>query len=382
MNTKASYTASPEEVRRHLHTIPELSACEKETSGYIADQLRNAGIKVIYQNFSFHSILAVISGKNEGPSILFRCELDALPILESNDIEYKSKYPGVSHKCGHDGHAANMISFAHKLRENPFERGTILLFFQSAEETGAGAKAALDTGIFEQFNIEYVFAYHNIPGYRLGDILAKEGLFTPCVESMEVALTGKTSHAAEPKNGINPAVTSAQIVMYLDSINQPEKNSQDYFISTPIHLFMGEKAYGTSASKSSIGYTFRAWNNAFFEKQKCHITEKIMALATDNLLQCTITWLEAFKANHNDTSAVNYIQSAAKECNYPFVSLENAFEFGEDFGVFTQKYKGAMFGIGSGEDHPLLHSEEYDFPDELIEVGSNMFYKIVRQILG
>ncbi len=370
------------EFRQYIHANPELSTLEENTSDYVVLELKKLGITNIHQGFSMHSVLAEINGLESGPTILFRCELDALPIQEENNFAHRSKKDSVSHKCGHDGHAATMFRFAQKLAEKPLKKGKILLFFQSAEEIGAGAKDAINSGIFEQFKIDFAFAYHNFAGFPLGEIIAKKGLFTPCVESGVFELMGKTSHAAEPAKGINPALAIAEIVQYFDSLNNPDKANENFFVATPIHIEMGEKAYGTSAGKATIGYTFRTWENERFDAIKSQIEANIAAIAKKHKLESTSKWLETFNANNNNTAAYNEIKIAAKKQNFELFDLEKPFEFGEDFGFFTKQYKGAMFGIGSGVNQPPLHSSNYDFPDELLEIGSTMFYQIATQILG
>ncbi len=371
---------SATEFRHHIHANPELSTFEKNTSAYVVSELKKLGITKIHQGFSMHSILAELDGVEDGPTILFRCELDALPIQEENDFAYRSTQAGVSHKCGHDGHAATMFRFAQKLKEKPLKKGKILLFFQSAEEIGAGAKDAIESGIFKQFKIDYAFAYHNFAGFPMGTVIAKKGLFTPCVESGVFELIGKTSHAAEPSKGINPALAIAEIVQYFESLNNPDKSSVDFFVATPIHIEMGEKAYGTSAGKASIGYTFRTWENERFDAMKVKIIQKVEDVAKKHKLEFSSKWLETFNANNNHTTAYKEIITAAKTHKIELLDLEKPFEFGEDFGLFTKKYKGAMFGIGSGINQPPLHSSTFDFPDELLEIGSSMFYQIAVQI--
>lgn len=371
---------SATEFRHHIHANPELSTFERNTSAYVISALKNLGITKIHQGFSMHSVLAEVDGAESGPTILFRCELDALPIQEDNDFAHRSTQPGVSHKCGHDGHAATMFRFAQKLMEKPLKKGKILLFFQSAEEIGAGAKDAIESGIFKQFKIDYAFAYHNFAGFPMGTIIVKNGLFTPCVESGVFELIGKTSHAAEPSKSLNPALAIAEILQYFDSLNNPDKASTDFFVATPIHVEMGEKAYGTSAGKATIGYTFRTWENEKFDAMKDKIIQKVDDVSKKYKLEFSSKWLETFNANNNNETAYTEVKIAAKKQKFEILDLEKPFEFGEDFGLFTKKYKGAMFGIGSGINQAPLHSSTFDFPDELLEIGSSMFYQIAEQI--
>lgn len=368
-------------LRQYIHANPELSGLERNTSSTVLEALNNIGVTTIHQGFSMFSLIAEIDGKEAGATLLFRCELDALPIQETTNLPYSSIHEGISHKCGHDGHLAIMLRFAQNLIENPISKGKILLFFQSAEETGAGAREAIESGIFEQFQVDFAFALHNIPSFPMGAILAKEHLFTPCVESGIFELFGKTSHASEPQNGINPALAIAEIITYFDSLMVADKSCEDYFLCTPIHINMGEKAYGTSAGNATISYTFRTWKNEKFELMKGQIEHYVNQITKKFDLRLTTKWVETFNANTNHPEAVQFIKNASQLLNLELIELEKPFEFGEDFGLFTKKHKGAMFGIGSGKNQPPLHNSEFDFPDELIEIGSSMFLKISQQLL-
>lgn len=368
------------QLRHQLHTHPELSSQESWTSAFIIEQLQKIGVKKIHTNFSQHSIVAEIDGQKAGKTLLFRCEIDALPIQEANTFAHRSTITGVSHKCGHDGHSATMLAFAQKLMQKPPETGKILLFFQSAEETGAGAKAAIESGFFKQFSIDYAFAYHNLPSFPLGMVLCKEGIFTPSVESFNLELFGKPCHASQPANGINPANTVAQFIAFMSQFHQPNKTKADYFVVTPIHILMGEKAYGISASHAEIGYTIRTWESRVLEQHKQKIVEFIEKTCHTERLEYQISWFESFKSNNNHPDAFAKIKAVTAQNSLEFLETEQPFDFGEDFGLFTDTYKGAMFGIGSGENCPALHTVDYDFPDELIEIGSELFLKLALSI--
>lgn len=370
---------NPIHLRHYLHAHPELSGEEINTSKFVIEQLRKMGVSKIHTGFSQQSIVAEIDGRTAGKTLLFRCELDALPIQEANDFAHKSRYSGVSHKCGHDGHTATMLAFAQKLLEKPLEKGKILLFFQSAEETGAGAKAALDSGFFNRFSIDYAFAYHNLPMFPLGQIVCKSGIFTPSVESFSVQLMGKKCHASKPADGVNPANAIAQIIQFMATFHQADKTQADYFVVTPIHVNMGEKAYGISAGHAEIGYTIRTWDSRVLSKYKQKIAQKIEMIGQKEGLECSMAWFEAFSANNNDAEIFEEIKSAAMYNNLIVNEIAEPLDFGEDFGLFTEGYRGAMFGIGSSDNCPALHTVDYDFPDELIEIGSDMFYRLATK---
>ncbi len=369
-------------IRHYLHAHPELSGQELKTSQFIADYLQDLGIRKIFRNIAQHSLLAEVSGDEDGTVILFRCELDALPIAEINRVDYLSKTPGISHACGHDGHITIMLGFVQQALNDPPKRGKILFLFQSAEETGRGAKAVLDSGVLNNYPLDYIFSMHNMPGYNCGDIICRAGNFTPAVESITIELTGKTSHAGEPEKGINPALTLAKLINMFNDIQEPDRVNSDYFIATPIRIRVGEEAMGTSAGQGLIAYTLRAWNNPLLEQKKNEIKKHIYDITGEvQGLNLQLTWSEPFSANRNHPEAVAIIRKAATVNQLNYIEKEEPLTWGEDFGLFTGEYRGAMFGIGAGNKSPALHNPDYDFPDDLIEPGVKMFVTIAEEIL-
>jgi amidohydrolase len=366
------------QIRHQLHAHPEVSNQEIWTSAFVVEQLKKMGVTKIHTHFAQHSILAEIDGLEAGKTLLFRCELDALPIQEANNFAHKSLIEGVSHKCGHDGHMATMLAFAQKLMQNPPKSGKFLLLFQSAEEIGEGAKAVLNSGILSPFSIDYAYAYHNLPSFPLGAIVYKFGTITPSVESFSIELKGKKCHASKPADGINPAKAVAQFIRFMARFHQPDKSWDGYFVVTPIHINMGEKTYGISAGYAEIGYTIRTFKQDDLNKIKQRIIKKIKAICKAENLEYSICWFEAFNANINHSEAIEHLDIVAMNNDFNVIEIDEPLDFGEDFGLFTEGYKGALFGIGSGENCPALHTVDYDFPDELIDVGSRLFYELCQ----
>ncbi|NLL28191.1 MAG: amidohydrolase [Bacteroidales bacterium] len=373
-------------IRRYLHKNPELSSQETNTSKYIIEVLNSLNIKNIYHGFAGNSIIAKIENKakkENSPVLIFRCDIDAVSITEQNNISHISSKKGVMHACGHDGHTTIMLNFAKMLMEQPIPNCTFLLLFQSAEETGQGAKEVIDSNILKDYNISEVFALHNIPGYDKNSIICKHGAFTATVESLNIFLKGKASHASEPENGVNPTLAVAEIINFFDSLNQTDKRQSDYFICTPIQIKAGSASYGISASEAIISYTFRAWDYSYFLERKSEIENALLNITKKtNGLQLSTEWIEPFPSCENNSNSVKRIINAANNCNLKYIEKEEPFSWGEDFGFFTQKYRGALFGIGAGTDTPALHSSNYDFPDELIENGAKMLYFIAKDCVG
>lgn len=370
------------QLRQELHKHPEVSGNESKTAQRILDFITKYKPNQVIKNLGGVGILAIYNGKEDGKSILFRCELDALPIQEINSFDYKSLYEGVSHKCGHDGHMAILCGMAKTLHENPLEKGTVMLLFQPAEEDGNGAKRVLNDSNFDAIKPDFAFALHNLPGFKKHQIIVKENTFTCAVNSMIIQLNGKTSHAGEPENGINPSLAIAEIIQVFNSKINTDVSSKNYCLITPIHINMGEKAYGVSAGYGEVHFTVRSNSNAQMKIIESNLEENINEIASKFNLKTKIEWTESFQANENNSEAVNFIRKSASILNLNILEKELPFTFGEDFGLFTQNFKGAMLGLGSGENTPALHNPDYDFPDEIIETGINLFHQITKEILN
>ncbi len=365
--------------RKYLHAHPELSGQEKETAAYVAKQLKALKPDVLWEAVGGTGLLVTFKGPHGSPHLLFRADLDALPITEVNDFDHKSTRKGVSHKCGHDGHTTILLGLAQYLSRQQDRKSTVSLIFQPSEENGAGAKKVLADERFAKLKFDYVFAFHNLPGYPLGEIVYKVGPFTAAVRSLIIQLKGKTAHAAEPENGANPAMAIAEILQFCTPLTNNQPEQENFAIVTPVHLQMGEKAYGISAGYGEIHLTLRTWTepnmNVLVEK----IQNKCQTVAAQHGLKVEYKWADPFEANFNDEAAINLIEAAARKHHYARTVLKMPIRWGEDFGAISQRFPGAMFGIGSGEDCPPLHREDYDFPDEITEVGITMFAEIIEQ---
>lgn len=367
------------QIRRELHQHPELSGHEARTARFVEDKLQAFHPTKVIRHVGGHGLLVEYFFSEDGPTVLFRADMDAVAVQEPDDIPHHSQTPGVAHKCGHDGHTTILLRFARMLSERPLPKGRVLLLFQPAEENGSGSKAVLDTKVLDYYKIDKAFALHNIPGYPASAVLCKEDSFTCAVVSVSITLTGKTSHAAEPQKGISPIPATLNIVDELLRWNNTDIQSDDYFLSTIVEIHVGEEAYGVSAGNSVIRATLRAKTDKLLHQHAQQLKELVATECKRTPdLQHEMKWLEPFSANENDPQSVGMIKNAALRNNLPYIELQTPFSWGEDFGLFTQQYKGAIFGLGSGENCAPLHSPQYDFPDEVIETGATLFYTIAE----
>jgi amidohydrolase len=368
--------------RKMLHANPEVSGKEYNTAKRVAEFLKSCMPTKIIENIGGTGIVAVFDSGKSGKSVMFRAELDALPIQEINTFEHASTIAGVSHKCGHDGHTTVLLGLARTLSEQKPKTGKIFLLFQPAEEDGEGAKAVFADPRFEALKPDYIYAFHNLPAYPLNQIVVKNNSFTAAVKSIIIKLNGKTAHAAEPENGLNPALAIAEIMQRSAKLSNNDPKRNDFTLITPIHIEMGEIAYGISAGYGEVRLTIRTWDEETMKKLTADIINCIDKASENHQMAITHSWTQEFYANQNDDEAIALIKETANSLSFDIFERKFPFKWGEDFGLFTQHFKGAMFGIGSGEKSPSLHNPDYDFPDEILPVAIQLFHKISLRILS
>ena len=364
-------------LRHKLHSIAELSGEEVETSNLIYSFLEEHKPSQLLR-LSKNGLLAIYKGQSKGPSILLRADMDALPIDEDNDFEYKSKNNGVSHKCGHDGHSAILCALAMELHLNPIKKGRVLLLFQPAEETGEGAQWMLDDPQLSEQKIDMAFALHNLPGYQKNEIVYRTGSFSCGVISIIVSLKGKTAHAGQPQSGINPAGLIGKIIAKGAELTHEVIEDENYSLITPIFGNFGTKAYGTAAGKGEVHFTIRARRTVILRKLLETFESYIKEEAGKEGLKCKITRLQEFFSTNNDEASVALLKEAADRAGLNIQERMYPFRWGEDFGRIVRKYSGALFGLGAGKNMPELHNQDYDFPDEIIGAGKDIFNEILN----
>lgn len=369
------------ELRHHLHSIAEVSGKEAHTADFIVAQLNDCNPDGVMTDVGGHGVIARFMGKENGPTILLRCELDALPIAEENELKYQSKNKGTGHKCGHDGHMAILMGVAKQLSAERPEKGEVILLFQPAEETGAGAKRVLEDDQFADISPDYVFALHNVPGFKKHQIILKKGVFAAASVGLIARFKGETAHAAHPEKGKSPVLAVAQLIQSLSAMPQFYAPLEKATKVTVIQSHIGEKAFGTSPGYGEVMATLRTYEDALLENLKTRAQTLVKTIANTYDLELETEWVESFPATVNEEGAIDIIKSSAESNDIAILEKEEPFSWSEDFGHFTAEYEGALFGLGAGTDHPALHAGNYDFPDDIIETGVSVFSAIIKRIL-
>jgi amidohydrolase len=362
--------------RRYLHAHPESSGNEHKTAEKVQIALHKLKGWKISKGIGGTGIIAIYKCPLPGPATLFRAELDALPLNESNTFNHRSKKPHAAHLCGHDGHMAILLGLARLISITPPEKGSIILLFQPAEETGTGALSCLQNSIFSKVNPDLVFALHNLPGITKNQVIIKDGIFSASVKSLVINIKGKASHAAEPEKGINPVFVIEELINLSRSPETVDAKKTDFGLITPTYLHCGQNAHGSSPVDGTMHFTFRTWSEAEMDYLTTKFLNEVETIAVKYGAEIAYDWVENFPSVLNNHFAIQIIKKAAKSNALKIKTSPLPFRWGEDFGFFTQKFKGAMFGIGAGKTIPPLHSSHYDFPDEIIEPAAELLYSI------
>lgn len=367
-------------IRKYLHQNPELSHNEQITASFLIDKLEQTiPNEVIRQNDGYGFWVRYKHEKAE-PVIAFRTDIDALPITEINDFEYKSINEGVAHKCGHDGHATSMLGFAHVV--NDIKNSPVELVFQGAEETGMGAEQWLFDEAMQGFSPTKIFAYHNLPGFPLNSIIVRNRVFSAASIGVTVKLMGKTSHAGHPERGVSPALAVAEVIQQIERLPKSVAFT-NFTLTTVVHAVLGEIAFGTAPGYAEVRATLRSFDNDDLKLMQRSVEEFVSHVANRYGLKSEVDYCEYFPATENNNACVDIVRKAAKTLGLKVVERDEPFRWSEDFAHFTLRFPGALFGIGAGENHPQLHNPDYDFPDEILPVAIGMYKEIYKlSIIG
>lgn len=369
-------------LRREIHTRAELAGQETETSRIIRDFIEPHQPHELVTRLGDTGLAAIFEGREKGPLVMFRAEIDAVPVEEGDDGDHRSCRPGVSHACGHDGHMAIVAGLAAKLSRHPPRRGRVVLLFQPAEETGTGALSVLEDDRFESIAPDWIFALHNLPGEIFGEVQIKSGPFAAGSVGAILGFRGMTSHAAYPEQGRSPATAVAQLIQEMAGLPDSMNAGDGIVKLTVIHARIGEAAFGTTPGEAEVMATLRSDREEVLERLREGVVDLAQEIGGAHGLDLSHSWTDHFPVTTNHPEAVEMLEAVAANHGVDVRLRDEAYPWSEDFGWFTRRFNGALFGLGAGHEHPALHSPGYDFPDELIPVGVVLFEGLIERLLG
>ena len=348
-------------LRHLLHQNAELSLHEDRTRQIIKDFIReNTSLTPIEERGCIYAVYNP-EGKK---TVALRADFDALPIEEKNDKQYCSLNKDISHCCGHDGHTAVLCGAMLSIIEKGCKNRVIFLF-QKGEEIGAGGEVG--TNILKRLGADRVYGWHNIPGFEKNTILIRDNTFCCGSRGIIIELEGKSAHAAYPETGISPVNTLRNILDYVDELNH--SSTKGLLYCTIVGIDCGGDDFGVAAYKARLMLTLRGENRDEYEAAVKGLEEKAYYYAHRDCLKCTVTFSDVFPSTQNGKTAVNELTEVCQKNGLKYVKPKEPFRWSEDFGHYTQAIEGCFFGIGCGEDYPPLHTNKYDFPDDIIKTA-------------
>lgn len=374
------------QIRRHLHTNPELSFEEYNTSDYIASKLKEYGIPFT-QGIVKTGIVALIEGKNPSKKIIaLRADMDALPITETNDCEYRSKNNGVMHACGHDVHTASLLGTARILNKLKDEfKGTVKLIFQPGEEKlPGGASLMIKEGALKNPTPESIFAQHVLPSMEVGKVGFRKGMYMASTDELYITVKGKGGHAAMVDDYNNPLLIASQILLELNKLFMQGK--QEIPTVLAFGKIMGHGATNIIPEEVKIEGTFRTMNETW--RKEAHIKMKKTAETIAHQLDgiCDFTIENGYPYLVND----EIITGRAFESATEYLGKENVEELplrmtAEDFAFYSQQLPACFYRLGTGNKKKGItsgvHTSTFDIDEQALEIGSGlMAWLVVKEL--
>ena len=383
----SKYFEKTVEMRRYIHAHPELSFQEYETAKYVVAQLREIGIEA-KKGVAETGVTALIKGKNPDKCVIaLRGDMDALPILEENDVPYKSQNNGVMHACGHDVHTSCILGAALILNEvkDEFE-GTIKLIFQPGEEKNpGGASLMIKDGVLENPRPNAVFGQHVIPYIPVGKLGFRAGKYMASADEIYLTVKGKGGHAALPDKAVDPIVIASHIVTALQQVISRNADPKTPTVLTfgSIH---GGSAQNIIPDEVKLAGTFRALDEEWRLRAHELITKACKGIAEGMGGSCEVNIDVGYPFLYNDEE----LAKNARQNAVAYIGEENVVELdlwlgAEDFAFYSQELSSCFYRLGTGNEVKGttlgVHTPKFNIDEDAIELGIGfMAWNALKQL--
>ena len=370
--------------RHDLHQHPELSFAEEWTSRFVAERLRSFGVKV-HTGLGRTGVVGEIKGGEEGKrAIGLRADMDALPIREMNDLDYRSATDGAMHACGHDGHVAMLLGAARYLAETRDFTGTAYVIFQPSEENAGGGRAMIEDGLFERFPVAAVYGLHNWPGIAAGEFAIRSGPMMASMDTFEIAVRGRGAHAAMPHLGCDSIAIACSIVGGLQMITSRTVSPTDSLVVSVTQIHAGD-AWNVLPEETVIRGTTRAFKRSVRDHAGRSIRQIAAGIAQAHGASVEVRYVEQYPVTVNSAAETEFAAGvAAGLVGEDKVSRNLDPSMGaEDFAFMLERVPGAYIWLGNGpaDDGRVLHSPHYDFNDDILPIGASYWAGLVENAL-
>ncbi|MEY2861720.1 MAG: hypothetical protein RL392_2178 [Pseudomonadota bacterium] len=375
-------------LRRDIHQHPEMGFQEFRTSDLVAERLQHWGYAVT-RGLGGTGVVGQLKRGSSNRKLGLRADMDALPIQETTGLPHASCHAGMMHACGHDGHTAMLLAAAEHLANHGTFDGTLNLIFQPAEESLGGARKMMEDGLFKQFPCDAIFAMHNMPGFRPGQLLLREGATMASSENILVHIEGKGGHGAMPHLSADPVVAGSAIVMALQTIVSRNVPPLQMAVIT-VGAFQSGVANNVIPQNATLKLSVRALDRGVRDLLRKRIVEVVELQAQSYGVTAQVDFLPGYPVLVNTPQET----ALAREVALALVGADNVvlqtepLTASEDFAYMLDAVPGSYLFIGNGDaangGHGacMVHNPNYDFEDRNIPVGAAYWVALTERFLA
>jgi amidohydrolase len=368
--------------RHSLHEIPEIGFKEYKTSTFIKEALNKNDIPFL-PPYLETDVVGLINPDKKNKNVTLRADIDAICQHEKNDFSYKSKTEGMMHACGHDGHAAVLLGtiiVLNKLRQHL--PGSVRFIFQPAEEGLNGAGHLVEKGLFKNNKPNAVLGLHNFPTLNEGVFYGKPGVFTSSVTPFKINIIGKSIHSSTPEKGIDPIIIAAEIVREFNRIINDTEN-----ILFDTNLKVCKLHSGTACnvipSNALLEGTARCYEEYQEEQTPMIINSVVEKICEEYKAKFKVQVSSPMQLINNDPALLTQAKKNITEMfgHDNWCDIHEPFKFSEDFSIYHKDFSALYLCIGTGKDRSALHTQTYDFNDNIIKKAILFWIKMTLDIL-
>ena len=355
------------EDRRALHRIPELDRNLPKTMEYLNKSLENLNCQVFSP---MEGALCAYFDFGAEHTIAFRSDADALPITEQADHDYISNHPGRMHACGHDGHMSIALELARRLNGKQGMKRNVLIVFQPAEETTGGAKDLCDTGIFTLYNVEAIFGLHLWPGVEAGAIYSRSDEMMSRSCEIKLRVVGKSAHIAKAWEGIDAMAAGVEFYQKARALEQALPDHVYRILN--FGKFRSGAVCNAVAGEAELHGSLRAFQDEVFFSLQDGLKRIAAEIESSSGCSLELSLGAGYPAVMNPPELYEKVRSMVSFCE-----LEAPSMITEDFSWYQRTVPGVFFFLGTGNG-PALHSDNFNFPEEILVRGADFFEKIAE----
>jgi len=373
-------------LRQDLHAHPELAFKEHRTAGIVAAALRELGLEV-HEGIGGTGVVGVLRAGNGQRSVGLRADMDALPMLEQGERPYVSRFPGVHHGCGHDGHTAMLLGAARHLARTRRFNGTINFIFQPAEEGRGGARVMVDEGLFDRFPCDSVYALHNWPELPAGTAQTRPGAIMAAADRFDIVVRGKGGHAAQPHRTPDAVLAASELVCQLHTITSRRIPPTENAVLSVTRI-SGGQSHNVLPSAVELTGTVRSFDAGVQDTIEAAIRQIAQGVAQATGTRIDVEYVRYYPATINTPIEAALALRAAEAAGLQASMAPSAAFTSEDFAFMLKARPGAYLWLGQGaasrpeSSAPPLHHPSYDFNDAVLPLGIAWFAQVASLALA